>query len=140
MKKRLFQTALLLLTFLLSVTMGVAAQDPEFIQEEAFEESDYLLSLPNGTVEQVQNDDVKIDDISFVLTSTTKYFGLSGNSASRTILFPGKFVAYSHEEGVLLEVYLIKPFEEDSDSEPYVEKGSEQQGGEVYQEGGVWKN
>ncbi len=139
MRSAVKKLCILLLTLaLIALFSGGAFCEEEGIPEEGTVEP-VEIDLLTGNIDQVSSDMIVIDDMSYRFDGKTAYFAINGALASKSILSPGKFIGYLHEEGLLTEVRLMTP-EEDEKRPERVRTGGKSSPGEVYQEGGVWKN
>ncbi len=143
MKKLWNKLVVLLLALLVALSMSTIAQgeETENIPEEGTE--GYVeIDLLFGHIDRVDSGMVVIDDLPYLYNKETKYYALSGALAGKSILFPGKFVGYLHDEDTLTEVRLMTAEKEQKrpENEQQTTKKGSSGGGDVYKEDGVWKN
>ncbi|VAW39995.1 hypothetical protein MNBD_DELTA04-440 [hydrothermal vent metagenome] len=98
--------------------------------------------IRNGWVDRIDKNIIIIDDMKLRLSPATKYFDLHKKDITKGSVHKGQFVGFLQKNGLITELYLIKPGIADQlpAAAPPARPKTQVRPSHLIKEGGVWKN
>ncbi len=98
--------------------------------------------IRNGWVNRVDTGTIIIDDMKLRLSPATRYFDLNKKYINKSSVHPGQFVGFLQKNGLITQLYLMKPGIDDRLPGAAAPARPERHGrpSHLIKEGGVWKN
>ena len=133
--------ALALFLSVSAVSVTVRAGEKEDVmaaEQQAIKNSE----IRNGWVYRVDTSDIIIDDMKLRLSPATRYFDLHKKNIAKSGVHKGQFVGFLQKNGLITELYLMKPGTADQPpgAAPPARPKTQGRPSHLIKEGGVWKN
>lgn len=131
--------ALFLSVSAVSVTVRAGEKEDAIAAEQQYIKNS---EIRKGWVYRLDTDTIIIDDMRLRLSPATKYFDLHKKDITRGSVHPGQFVGFLQKNGMITELYLMKPGIADQlpGGAPPARSERQSRPSHLFKEGGVWKN
>lgn len=98
--------------------------------------------IRNGWIDRIDKDTIIIDDMLLRLSPTTRYFAVNKKNITKGSVHPGQFVGFIQKNGLITELYLMKPGIDDQRPGAATPARPETRvrPSHLIKEGGVWRN
>ena len=131
--------ALFLAVSAVSVTVRAGEKKDVLAAEQQYTKDS---SIRKGWVDRIDKDNIIIDDMRLRLSPTTRYFDLHKKNIAKSSIHQGQFIGFLQENGLITELYLMKPGIADQlpGAAPPTRPEGQGRPSHLTKEGGVWKN